>query len=92
MSRRQDSLMAKLIDGFMAMAMWHDGNSPSIHLAIDEMAIWCGYMAGVNFYRFNAKNWHFRQILREKVAFFTDLTRKIGVFRCKFYSPKIVSV
>ena len=27
-------------------------------------------MAGVNFYRFNAKNWHFRQILREKLAFF----------------------
>jgi len=44
-------------------------------------------------YRFNAKNWHFRQILREKVAFFfTDLTRKIGVFRCKFYSPKILPV
>ena len=38
------------------------------------------FLAGVNFYRFNAKNWHFRQILREKVAFFTDLTRKIGVF------------
>ena len=46
----------------------------------------------VNFYRFNAKNWHFQQILREKVAFFTDLTRKIGVFRCKFYSPKILPV
>ena len=28
------------------------------------------FLAGVNFYRFNAKNWHFRQILREKVAFF----------------------
>ena len=40
-------------------------------------------LPGVNFHRFNAKNWHFRQILREKVAFFTDLTRKIGVFRCK---------
>jgi len=39
MSRRQDSLMAKLLDGFMAMAMWLDGNSPSIHLAIDKMAI-----------------------------------------------------
>ena len=39
------------------------------------------FWAGVNFYRFNAKNWHFRQILREKVAFFfTDLKRKIGVF------------
>ena len=49
-------------------------------------------LAGVNFYRFSAKNWHFRQILREKVAFFTDLTRKIGVFRCKFYSPKILPV
>ena len=46
----------------------------------------------VNFYRFNAKNWHFRQILCEKVAFSTDLTRKIGVFRCKFYSPKILTV
>ena len=50
------------------------------------------FLAGVNFYRFNAKNWHFRQILRKKVAFFTDLTRKIGVFRCKFYSPKIWTV
>ena len=50
------------------------------------------FLAGVNFYRFNAKNWHFRQILREKVVFFTDLTRKIGVFRCKFYSPKILPV
>ena len=51
------------------------------------------FLAGVNFYRFDAKNWHFRQILREKVAFFfTDLTRKIGVFRCKFYSPKILPV
>ena len=51
------------------------------------------FLAGVNFYRFNAKNLHFRQILREKVAFFfTDLTRKIGVFRCKFYSPKILPV
>ena len=28
----------------------------------------------MNFYRFNAKNWHFQQIFREKVAFFTDLT------------------
>ena len=50
------------------------------------------FLAGVNFYRFNAKNWNFRQILREEVAFFTDLTRKIGVFRCKFYSPKILPV
>ena len=28
------------------------------------------FLTGINFYRFNAKNWHFRQILREKVAFF----------------------
>ena len=27
----------------------------------------------VNFYRFNAKNWHFRQILRKKVAFFLQI-------------------
>ena len=50
------------------------------------------FLPGVNFYRFNAKNWHFWLILREKVAFFTDLTRKIGVFRCKFYFPKIMPV
>ena len=31
------------------------------------------FLAGVNFYRFNAKNWHFRQILREKVAFFLQI-------------------
>ena len=48
------------------------------------------FLAGVNFYRFTANNWHFGQILREKVAFFTYLTRKI--FRCKFYSPKILPV
>ena len=50
------------------------------------------FLAGVNFYRFNAKNWHFRQILRKKEAFFTDLTRKIGIFQCKFYSPIILPV
>ena len=27
------------------------------------------FLVGVNFYRFNAKNWHFRQILREKWRF-----------------------
>ena len=48
-------------------------------------------LAGVNFYRFNAKNWYFRQITR-KSGVFTDLTRKIGVFRCKFYSRKILPV
>ena len=31
------------------------------------------FLAGVNFYRFNAKNWHFRQILREKVGFFLQI-------------------
>ena len=31
------------------------------------------FLAGVNFYRFNAKNWHFQQILREKVAFFLQI-------------------
>ena len=45
------------------------------------------FLAGVNFYIFNAKNWHFRQILREKVAIFTDLTRKIGIFD-RFYAKK----
>ena len=28
------------------------------------------FLAGVNFYRFNAKSWHFQQIQREKLAFF----------------------
>ena len=51
------------------------------------------FLAGVNFYRFNAKNWHFStDFTRKKWRFFTDKTRKIGVFRCKFYSPKILSV
>ena len=31
------------------------------------------FLVGVNFDRFNAKNWHFRQILREKVAFFLNI-------------------
>ena len=64
---------------------WYLSRTPRIYLCKI-------FLAGVNFYRFNVKNWHFRQILREKVAFFTDLTRKIGVFRCKFYSPKILPV
>ena len=34
----------------------------------------------------------FLQIQCEKLAFFTDSTRKIGVFWCKFYSPKILPV
>ena len=41
------------------------------------------------FYRFNAKNWHVRQILHEKVAFFfTDLMRKFGVFGVNFILQK----
>ena len=31
------------------------------------------FLAGVNFYTFNAKNWHFRQILSEKVVFFLQI-------------------
>ena len=31
------------------------------------------FLVGVNFHRFNAKNWHFRQILRKKVAFFLQI-------------------
>ena len=34
------------------------------------------FLAGVNFYRFNAKSWHFWQILREKVAFFYRFNAK----------------
>ena len=56
------------------------------HVCVKKIA-WCKFLQiftrkiGV-FCIFNAKNWRF----------FTDLTRKIGVFGCKFYSPKIVSV
>ena len=39
------------------------------------------FLAGVNFYRFNAKNWHFRQILREKLAFFYRFNAKNWHFR-----------
>ena len=38
-------------------------------------------MPGVNFYRFNAKKWHIRQILREKVAFFYRFNAKNWHFR-----------
>ena len=70
---------------FSVLHTWYLSRTPRIYS--------CKFfLAGVNFYRFNAKNWHFRQILREKVAFFTYLTRKIGVFRCKFYYPKILPV
>ena len=34
------------------------------------------FLAGVIFYRFNAKNWHFWQILRKKVAFFYRFNAK----------------
>ena len=70
--------------------LWHTSNL----LRIPRVYPCKFFLAGVNFYRFNAKNCHFRQILREKVAFFffTDLTRKIAVFRCKFYSPKNMPV
>ena len=41
-------------------------------------------LPGVNFYRFNAKNWHFRQILREKVAFFYRFNAKNWQFTVYF--------
>ena len=51
------------------------------------------FLAGVNFYRFNAKKLVFSTDFTLKSGvFFTDLMRKIGVFRCKFYSPKILPV
>ena len=40
------------------------------------------FLAGVNFYRFNAKNWQFSVYFVVIYAF----------FRCKFYSPKILLV
>ena len=39
------------------------------------------FLDGVNFYRFNAKMWHFRQILHEKVAFFYIFNAKNWHFR-----------
>ena len=48
------------------------------------------FLASVNFYRFNAKIGIFDRFHAKKWRFFTDLTQKIGVFRCKFYSPKIL--
>ena len=77
-----------------AIAIVPDSSNHTSYLSRKPREFLCKFfLAGVNFCRFNAKNWHFRQILREKVAFFfTDLTQKIGVFRCKFYSPKILPV
>ena len=40
------------------------------------------FLAGVNFYRFNAKNWQF-------TVYFVVM---YVLFRCKFYSPKILIV
>ena len=40
------------------------------------------FLAGANFYRFNAKNWQFTVYFAVIYAF----------FRCKFYSPKILLV
>ena len=48
------------------------------------------FLAGVNFYRF--KIGIFKRFYAKKWRFFTDSTRKIGVFWCKFYSPKILLV
>ena len=82
--REDAAKMAKLLSAskIQICCQWHDD--------VKEGHTW---YFGVNFYRFTAKNWHFWQSLREKVAFFfTGLTRKIGVFRCKFYSPKILPV
>ena len=36
------------------------------------------FLASVNFYRFNAQNWHFRQIVSEKVAFLAVQDSSIG--------------
>ena len=44
------------------------------------------FLVSVNFYRFNAKSWHFRQILRENVAFFTR--EKLAFFGVNFILQK----
>merc|ERR1711928_101860 len=76
----------------VCQSSWSMPESYQIIVADAADAVSVIFSGGCKFYRFNAKNWHFRQILRKKVAFFTDLMRKIGVFRCKFYSPKILPV
>ena len=90
-NRREEAMLKVLVQSHTVSLMGLDHTS---YLSREPRVYPCkSFLAGVNFYRFNAKNWHFRQILREKVAFFfTDLTRKIGVFRCKFYSPKVLPV
>ena len=49
------------------------------------------FLAGVNFYRFNAKNWHFDRFYVKKWLFFTDLTRKICVFGVNFILQRFCS-
>ena len=44
---------------------------------VEDAEVRCKFfLTSVNFYRFNTKNWHFRQILREKVAFFYRFNAK----------------
>ena len=63
----------------------------SWYLSREPRVYSCKYfLAGVNFYRFKLA---FSTDFSPKSGFFfTYLTRKIGVFRCKFYSPKILPV
>ena len=53
-------------------------------------------MAGVNFYRFNAKNWqftvYFAVITQKNWQFSVYFVVIYAFFRCKFYSPKILLV
>ena len=54
------------------------------------------FLAGVNFYRFNAKNWqftvYFAVITQKNWQFSVYFVVIYALFRCKFYSPKILIV
>ena len=54
------------------------------------------FLAGVNFYRFNAKNWqftvYFAVITQKNWQFTVYFVVIYAFFRCKFYSPKILLV
>ena len=57
------------IEWIRSLSDWHLPSIPDICHEHHERRSCKFFLAGVNFYRFNAKNWHFRQILRKKVAF-----------------------
>ena len=63
--------------------VWAGAGGHTSYLSREPRVYPCKFfLAGVNFYRFNAKNWQFTVYFVVIYAF----------FRCKFYSPKILLV